>query len=367
MGLNIIKQAPNQFYLDVRVRRPDAPGEDQIREIFHGPKEAAENRYVELRKQIKERQALRCRFETFSDLMRWYADERPPAPKDINIIDNLTRILGNVSIPAFPDRFAAYRKHMQRNPAPTTGRPWSNATVNRYTAIVRAAFQLAVDQDPPLMEKNPITKAKFPHLEETPRDTVLSPEEERNLFNVIRKHAPHLLALIQFALQVPCRKSELVRMRREDLDLFTGKYGAIRVKNGTTKNKKGLWKPIPPDMADYFRHLPSDCPWLFYGVKNGKYRPLGDFKKAWATCKRLAGISDFHFHDTRHMSASEMVKRGTPIPIVNDIAGWDTDMLRDYFHLDTAESVTHARFSSDGMRTLAAYTPEGEDRKEAVG
>ncbi len=363
MGLNIEKLAPNLFYLDVRVRRPDGPGEDRIRENFQGTKEAAENRYITLRKDIKERQGQRCRFETFADILRWYADERPPAPKDASIMRILAAALGAVSLPAFPDRFAAYRKHVQRYPSAKTGAPLSNGTVNRYTNIVRAAFQLAVDQDPPILEKNPITKAKFPRMDEIPRDTVLAPETRRLVFSIMERRAPWIIPITLYALAVPCRKSEMVRMGRDDLDLVNN---LIRVKNGTTKNDMGVWKPIPPELIPYFRSIPAACPYLFYRVKKGKYLSIGDFKKAWGGVLKEAGVVDFRFHDTRHMSATDLLNNGTPPRAVQDIAGWKTDMMRIYFHRDSAASAALARFSP-GVRTIGAYTREDLEKKTVAG
>lgn len=363
MGLNIKKIGPNRYFVDVRVRRPDDDGVDRRRETVEGDYQAAAARYLELRKEIKERQVLRCRFETFADIMRWYADERPPAPKDLSIIGILTGDLGEASLPAFPDRFAIWRKHVQRNPSAKTGRPLSNGTLNRYTAIVRAAFQLAVDQDPPLLEKNPITKAKFPRLDEVPRDTVLAPETERVLVTVIERRAPWILPIYRFARAVPCRRSELERMTRDDLDLVNN---LIRVRNGTTKNDMGVWKPIPPDQVAYFRALPPACPWLFFRVEKGRYVRLGDFKKAWRGCLKAAGIEGVRFHDTRHMSATDLLNNGTPPRAVQDIAGWKTDMMRIYFHRDSAASAALAKFSP-GVRTIGAYTPEELEKKRVEG
>ncbi len=361
MGLNIDKIAPNLFYLDVRVRRPEGPGEDRIRETFQGSKQEAEARYIQLRKDIKDAQAQRCRFDTFGDLMRWYAGERPPADKDQSIIDILTGDLGAVALPAFPGRFADWRKHVLRNPSKKTGRPFTNGTVNRYTNMVKAAFNLAADQE--IIEKSPITKAKFPRLREVPRDTVLPAPTKKGLLNVMAEHAPYLVPITCYALQVPCRKSELVNMGKDDLDLF---QNMIRVRNGTTKNDAGIWKPIPPDLIGYFRNIPAACPWLFYRMENGQFVNLGDFKKAWATCLRLAGIADFHFHDTRHMSATDLLNNGTPVRTVMEIAGWKTDMLKNYFHRDGQAALGLVKFSP-GVRTIGAYTPEKEDEKRVAG
>ncbi len=52
MGINIRKVGPNKYFLNVRVRRPG--GEDRIRETFEGTKVEAEERYIQIRKEVLE-------------------------------------------------------------------------------------------------------------------------------------------------------------------------------------------------------------------------------------------------------------------------------------------------------------------------
>ncbi len=154
--------------------------------------------------------------------------------------------------------------------------------------------------------------------------------------------APHLKAVVRFALQVPCRKSELVGMTVDDLDLFNN---VIRVRNGETKNGAGLWKPIPPDMREYFRSIPVGCKYLFYRQDKNGYHSLGDFKKAWKRCLNIAGVNNFRFHDTRHCSASMLVDNGTPEQVVMSIAGWKTNMLRVYYNREPKKTLDLVRFT----------------------
>lgn len=360
-SLNIRKRGPTEFYLDVRVRRPG--GQDRIRETFNGTRAEAEERYIHLRKQLKEAQALRCRFETFGDLLRFYEEKRGPfSYKDRSALGVLAQDLGETPLPAFLGRLEAYVAHLRKYPSKRTGRPYSNGSINRTVAMIRAAFNTAVANE--MLDRNPITKARFPKLKEVPRDAALSPEVVRVLLTVMEGHAPHLLPITRFALAVPCRKSELVNMRREDLDLFNN---AIRVRNGTTKNDAGIWKPIPPDLLPYFRALPAACTFLFYRLEGGKYHPIGDFKKAWKTCLSLAGIRDYHFHDTRAQAATDLIDNGTPERVVMQIAGWKTDMLgRRYYNRDGKKALGLAKFSPR-VSTPTEYTPGSEDKKEASG
>ena len=125
--------------------------------------------------------------------------------------------------------------------------------MNRLLEITKAAFNLGVALN--LLKDNPITKIRFPKMKELPRDVIISDLDRQRLFNMIEKEAPHLLAIVRYALQVPCRKGELINMKKDDLDLVNN---VIRVRAMNSKNDKGCWKPIPPDMVEYFRTLPAE-------------------------------------------------------------------------------------------------------------
>ena len=79
------------------------------------------------------------------------------------------------------------------------------------------------------------------------------------------------------------------------------------------------------------------------------------FKKAWAKCLRLAGISDFRFHDTRHISATNLVDNGTPERVVMAVAGWRTNMLSTYYHR-----------AGKNSRALVTFAPHADFRWSAT-
>lgn len=354
MGVNITNEGNNRWLLDVRIRKQGK--EIRKRETFFGPRAKAEERFFELKRAVREGkdhgdpQPVPA-VETFAQVLDLYAEIRGPIPpKEIGRFKNLKADLGSILIAEMPAKLEAYLKLLRQRRSEKTKRFLTNGSINKLLILTKAAFNLAVDRE--LLEKNPITNARFPRFKEIPRDKVLTEAEERRLFHVIAQEAPHLEAIVRFATLVPCRKSELVRMRKEDLDLRTL---TIRVRNGTTKNDQGCWKPIPPDMESYFRSLPAQCPYLFYRVEKGMFKPLGDFKKAWARCKQLAGITDFRFHDTRHISATNLVDNGTPEQVVMAVAGWKTNMLRTYYHRAGKKSLALVRFAPGSGHSVDTF------------
>ena len=344
MGLNVHKVGANQWFLNVRVRKDGK--ELRKRETFQGTKPQAEERYIQLKKELRYGAAAAParKAKTFGDILELYREKRPPSNfQSQGLYDKLLRDLGSIPLSMFSDRLEAYLKILGTTPSAKTGKPLSGGSINRLMQVVNAALNLAVTLS--AIEKSPITRAGFQKRREVPRDRVLTPYESLRLLNMLAVEAPHLVPLVRFALQVPCRKSELVNMRLEDLDLFS-EPPCIRVHNGTTKNGEGCWKIVPPDMLPYFQSLHSECPYLFHRVENGVYRPLGDFKTAWKRCLRLAGIADFRFHDTRHIAVSGMIDAGTPEQVVMQAAGWKTPMFRTYYHKAGKQSLGLVRFPS---------------------
>src|SRR5687768_2828749 len=131
MGVNVKKLGPNKYFINVRVRRPTG-GEDRIRETFAGTKVEAEARYIQLRKQVVDSRATKARFEIFGDLLRFYEEKRGGfSYKDKSAISILDRDLGNIPLGIFPARLEAYIANQRKSPCRKTGKPYSNASINR--------------------------------------------------------------------------------------------------------------------------------------------------------------------------------------------------------------------------------------------
>lgn len=341
--MGIFKIAPNLFRIKARVKRKGLDLRKQ--EQFQGTKAEAEIRYAEL---VKSLRGDKPKAKTFGDLLTAYAESRPPVGSVASVFKMVSRDLSGVALPELGSALERYYGLLKLTRSRKTGERLTVSALNRARSLINAVLNQAVTLGK--LEKNPLHAGLWPKGKEIPRDRFLTPVEASRLLNVIESEAPHLLAITRFALQVPCRKSELVAMTRDDLDLF---HNAIRVHNGTTKNEDGAWKPIPPDMVAYFRALPPETPFLFFRKVGGRYLPLGDFKKAWDRCKRLAGISNFHFHDTRHISATNMVDAGTPERAVMKVAGWRTNMLSTYYSSSSRQALTLVKFPT-GRATTGA-------------
>jgi integrase len=267
------------------------------------------------------------------------------------MIAHVRRELGHVRLEVFAERFDVYRNHLMRAKT-SAGKVRKNASVNRYTAIVRAVFNHLVDLE--LIVKNPINKVRFPILEERPRDRMLSQEERLRLINAIRQHRPYILPIIEYMLAVPCRVSELTSALRTQYNHFTGTIYIPDSKAGIP-----IHKPIPEEMREYFNSIPDDCQWLFYQkTGQGKYRPLTNLRYAWAYCLKQAEITDYRIHDLRHEAATALYEAGNQTRVIMDIAGWKTDMLtiyRNKHSLRSAQKIVFGQTPPEALETVYRY------------
>jgi integrase len=68
------------------------------------------------------------------------------------------------------------------------------------------------------IEKNPLVG--FGKLPETPRDRILTPDEEARLLSVLERNKSYLLMPVKLSLRNPIRNGDLITLTRENLDRF---------------------------------------------------------------------------------------------------------------------------------------------------
>ena len=76
----------------------------------------------------------------------------------------------------------------------------------------------------------------------------------------------------------------------------------------------------------------SETGYIFANPKTGK--PVTTLKKSFHTALRTAGIDDFRFHDLRHCFASDLVRKGADLFVVQKLLGHASPkMTQRYAHL----------------------------------
>lgn len=337
MNMRIFAKGSDSWVIQVAIVRNG--NQYRRQETIKGSRRGAERRYLEVIHELEDEaeQARPNRSLTFfSEAIEFYKVRSCVNPRSETYLEALKEHLGKARIVEMKEPFEAFlyglKSRLNRRK-----KPYSNGSINAYLAYAKAALNMCVQHEK--IERNPLHCLK--PLKAEARDKSLSVEERTKLLAALSEDAPYLLPLVRYCLQVPCRRGEMVTARRADFNVFSN---AIRIRNGMTKNDAGVWKPIPPDMLDYFKAIPSECPWLFYRTRTddaGKvhYLPLGDFSKDWRAATVKAGIKEFRFHDTRHIAATDLINAGNTERQVMAIAGWKTNMLSTYYHRDGLTAV----------------------------
>jgi len=343
MGMK--QQSAGVWALDIRLWKDGH--EYRHRSVVEGSRKAAQAIYEQETKTLRKkmlRQAGSLTVSTFGQALSEYTSRNDVA-KSKPYFDRLQRDLGAVPIEELATRYDRWSELLKRSKGKRTGRPIAPGTVNRYLAWSHAALNLCVRHG--YITENPLRHLR--KAREIPRNRILSDAEKVHLLDVVGREAPHLSPLMRYMLQVPCRRGELVGMRREWFDPFNN---TVTVPAESTKNKSAVVKPVPPDCREYFQGvLRTESPYLFYRQERGQYLPLGDFKKSLGRCLRLASISDWHFHDGRRQAYTALILNGNSPAMVQKISGHKSDMSKVYLTIGGMQAAQSVRFGNADSST----------------
>ena len=341
--MNLKPLSADQWFLDVRIKKNGK--QYRARETFTGCRKNAELRYWTLKKELQTAAETGQRsfssITTFKHIIDYYLARNTIDTDSLCYFNKLVEDLGNVQVSEMRDKFDKYLLLLKKTKGRFTGRLLSNQTINHYLKWSKAAFNFAVRAG--ITDKNPLQY--FQKLPTRPRDRMLSEDEKARLIEVVKNGAPHLYPIVLFSLLVPCRRGELLSLKRTDYNMVTN---TIHVPAEITKMKRPCIKPVPDCLTEYFRNIPTECPYLFFRREGVKYYTLGDFRKAWKRCLKLAGIENYRFHDQRRGAYTDLLLKGNAPHIVMQVSGLATDMSKVYFGRNEMNAAKSINFNEKG-------------------
>ena len=193
--------------------------------------------------------------------------------------------------------------------------PLKAATINREIEILRKMFTLAVDNG--WLEDNPCISKKIKQLkEDNIIERYLQKDEEVRLLNACTGAYKYMKPIIICAVYSAMRKSEILNLKWECVDMKNSFITLLETKNG----KKRI-VPICPrlhrELVEIKKNQKSE--YVFVNPETGK--PYYDIKRPYEALLEKANIKNLRFHDLRHTAGTRFVDAGMGLPDVMKIMG----------------------------------------------
>ena len=213
------------------------------------------------------------------------------------------------------------------------GKTRSNASANRYTAVLSHVFSIAI-LEWEWTETNPFRKVM--KLEEPPgRVRFLTQKERDDLLEACKaSEEPLLYPVVVVALSTGMRKGEILGLRWGIVDFERHLITLLDTKNKDVRSVPlvGLAHSEMDRLAKV-RRLDTDLCFPGKKLPSGEVL-LVNIRAPWEAARKESGLQNFRFHDLRHSCASYLAMNGATDREIQEILGHrSTVMTRRYSHL----------------------------------
>lgn len=147
---------------------------------------------------------------------------------------------------------------------------------------------------------------------------------------------PEFRLLVEVALNTGLRRSEIIKLKIQDIDL---EHGLLNVRN--TKGKKDRVIPIHADLLPVLKDRKQDIGPVF-----PQWQSPDTISALFRHCADKAGLAlkdgvAVHFHDLRHTFASYLVLAGVDVFRVKELLG----------HADIATTMIYAKLKTEDLQS----------------
>jgi integrase len=196
------------------------------------------------------------------------------------------------------------------------------ATINRETQLLGQAIR-------PFLQKH---RLPAPPIRRLPEDNIREGFFSRVEIEAVITHLPaDLMDFTRWAYLTAWRKGEIASLRWADVD---AEGGTVRLSWRSSKNKKARTMVATGELAAILGRCSATraglvvagaTPELVFLRSDGS--PVQDFKKAWATACKAAGVPGRLFHDLRRSGIRNMTRAGVSRKVATAISGHRTEAI----------------------------------------
>lgn len=286
---------------------------------------------------------------------------KPKSSRDIKRhLDWWKSKLGKYSVRNIsPDIIAQCRQELASGKT-YKGTQRSPATVNRYLATLSALLTYGV-RECGWLQDNPCLRVN--KLKEAPgRDRIASLEEcDRILFECRQSRNEFLLSIVLLAITTGMRKSEILQLTWDRVDLAGEQVILKETKNGRPKTVSLVGEPLEI-LRDRFLSRQLHTPYVFPAKKRFGHICI---RKAWDEVKKRAGTKDLRFHDLRHTFCTYAAEAGASnLELATAMGHRTLQMLQRYTHMNA--KITH-RLSTAVYNRISEYKHGKNEQAQNAG
>lgn len=242
----------------------------------------------------------------------------------------------------------------------TAKKPLKEGTINRETATILCMMNRAVEWD--IVEHNPLSGFKKLREDGSVRKRWLQKHEIPILLDAAGRGGETLRDIIALAIYTGRRRGDILNLKRQDYYADSGYLHLSKTKSGEAQVI-----PLPPAAREVLnRRLKNmETDWFF--PNREKTGPLKSIDTIFKRAKKLANLTDFHFHDLRHTAISYMVMGGVDYFTIAALVGHATPTMIEerYGHVSAEHKQASAKIFGEYMDKITGRSSK-ENGAEVV-
>ena len=196
---------------------------------------------------------------------------------------------------------------------------YCNKTLSKTRCNVNRFFEWCIDQE--LLASNPLERIKFKQTEAPKRDRViLAKSEVKTMLSELRAFDEQSLYPARYlTAHTGCRRSEMLGLKRSDIDEPNGFLTFRDTKNGTHRRVK-----MDDCVISFLKSQPRVGEYIVTG-KRGGMLGKSQLQKGLAKFKQESSVKkDWRPHDLRHSFSYHFLKDGRKMHQLQAILGHKT-------------------------------------------